>query len=563
MPRIISGETHHPVDRRQFLTQSSLALAGMTIGTRLRAQTPELVHLPTRSPRPVSAFIRSVSDPETLRKLAATAIETAMQAGADWADIRVGDRRDLIGNRVMLSYGFGIRVRVGGAEAFLGGGSPTQERVMDAARSAVATARGIAKSPEWSAELARPLAATPVVKGEWRAPIAIDPFTVPVDDHWLVGRSNGGSNDVRLKIFNSDKVRFGGASWYAETRVFASSEGSATTQFLGGATAQTWNVDDQSWRRWTGTMNLISVPGYDIESCTAGFEILLQHDRHDQLEALGREVERYRALPYGHPDVGRYNIVLDGPAHAALLRESLVQGLSLHRALGDDADVDGMSPFAPPTEWIGQTIASPLMTLQADAGAPRYGAAAWDDEGVATKTVPLIVNGKLVHYLTSRATAPALETSTNGKTDVSTALSGTTRTPDVTHQPLEMPPSVTVLPGKDGSLTALAKQLGTGMLVRGAYVTVNPQGTGGFINPTLAFEVRRGELVRRIGGFRFSFNSKKMLQSMIALGNAETLHSYTTNSVVSFPWLPFETVVRAPAAAYKNLDVTTNLLLTS
>jgi len=532
---------------------------------------PELVHLPTRSSQPVASFVRPVADPETLRRLATTAIDAAIQAGADWADVRIGDRRYLAGDTIKLTYGFGVRVRVGNAEAFLGGGSPTPERMIRAARSATATARGIIRERTWSAELARPLAPTPVIKGEWHAPIAIDPFTVPVDDHWLAGRSNRGANDIRLRAsVGGNKSRMGGATWYSETRVFASSEGSLLTQFLGGATVGMWTLEDRLWRREIGTTNLIWVPGDDLESCTAGFEVVVRPDRHERLEALGREIDRYRALPYGWADVGRYNVVLDGSAHAALLQEMLVPALSLRRVLGEDADVDGLSPFMPPADWVGQDIAAQPLSMQVDAGAPRYGAAAWDDEGVATKTSPLVVDGKLVRFLTSRATAPLMAASATSGADgghsesaAAAALLGTARVTDVTHQPLELPPSISALPGSGGSITALAKQMGTGILVRGAYVTVNPQGTGGFIDPSLAFEVRRGELVRRIGRFRFSFSSKKMLKNLVAMGDASTLRSYTGHQVVSFPWTDLDTVVRAPAATYKNIDLTTNLSLSA
>jgi len=495
-------------------------------------------------------------DADALRKLATMTIDAATHAGADWADVRIGDRRVYRGN-IFLRVGFGVRVRVGNAEAFVGGGDPTPERLVAAARAAVSTARGFARSPAWSADASLALAPTPRVAGEWRAPIEIDPFSVPIDEHRYVEKSLSGRFDVRLSQvgFTGGRKSF---EWYGETRAFASSEGSLVIQFLGGVYANGHTTAGGSWWRLQRDENIeLSIPDY--ESCTGGFEIVVRPNRFDRLETLVRELAQYAKLRSGLLDVGRYNVVLDGSAHASLLNSTVVPALSLRRVLGHDVDIDGTSPLSPAEDVLGQPLFAPSMMLNVDADVPHLGAAAWDDEGVARRAVPLITHGRIVSYLSSRATLPAIAALATQR-GLSTQLPGIANTPDVTHSPTEIPASVSMPPASAmasnaGTLAGLAKQLGTGLLARGGWVIVNTQGVGGYIAPHMMFEVRGGELVRRVFGARLLFSTKKLFPTLTAVGDASTVDNSTQGMPVAFPSMMVSSVVTAPAALYRNLDV--------
>jgi len=499
-----------------------------------------------------------------MRALATTAIEAAIEAGADWADIRLGDQRRY-GSDTAVTYSFGLRVRVGGIEAFVGGGDPTTDHLVRAARSAVATAREVARSNAGMPIGAVGLTPVPVVTDEWCAPIEVDPFAVSIDEHDHVKRSLNGVDDVRLAGLN---VRRGFEyTFRAETRVNAASDGSLITQALGDVVIHENYIYKTNWRM-RGSGERLRVPFAAYGSCTGGFEVIARQNRFAQVEQAAHELLCYEALPSGTVDVGRYNVVFDGTAHAALVQSALVPSLSLRRVLGYDADLGGTSPWRPIDEVFGHQLFSPALSLEVDQGPPSFGAARWDAEGVTTLGGPLITNGTLVNYLTSRAThvvLTSLMTSFLGERPAGHAagggplLLGSTMASHASDQPVECPGSLSVPAAvAGGTLEELAQQLGTGLLVRGGDTYVNPEGTGGRTFPMMMFEVKSGQLVRRLYGASLQFGTKKLFKSLKAVGNASTLGERTQQTWVGFPESWRETSLTAPAALYAGVDVLNN-----
>jgi TldD protein len=483
-----------------------------------------------------------------------------MQAGAEWADIRLGDRRTY-GSITAVTYSFGLRVRVGGVEAFVGGGDPTTDHLARAARSAVATARGLVSSAGGASRESFGLTPVPVVTGEWRAPMEIDPFAVSIDEHDHVNQTLNGMDDVRLAgLYGMGIRRQFGYSIRAETRVNASSEGSLLTQFLGDVMIEQNVIGKGNWRL-RGLGEQLAVPFAGYGSCTAGFEVLAQLNRFEQVEQAAQELLRYETLPGGMIDVGRYPVVFDGSAHASLVQSALVPALSLRRVLGYDADLGGTSPWRPVAEVVGHQLFSPLLSLQIDHGPPAFGAYRWDAEGVAAMGGPLITNGTVVNYITTRATHAVLTSLLAARPQGGVSpLMGNAVATQASNILTELPTSLSVLPATTGSpnngtLEALAKQLGTGLLVRGGDTYVNPEGTGGRTFPMMMFEVKGGQLVRRLYGASLQFSTKKLFKSLKAVGNASTLGERTQRAYMGFPESLCATSLTAPAALYAGVDV--------
>jgi predicted Zn-dependent protease len=498
--------------------------------------------------------VRPIFDPETLRTLATTAIDAAVHAGAEWADIRLGDRQAFALGGLRVTCGFGLRVRVRGAEAFVSGAEVTAQALVAAARSAVATAQGLALAAR-TAETRLSLANVPVVKGEWRAPIEIDPFSVSIDDHVAVNGSEAGVYDGDLrrewsKTWASPRSLW---EWSRETRVFVSSEGSLVTQFLGGVRAYQEVVINQIISPQLQIGGFLKVPS--VRPSTGGFELAMRPDRYANAQAVADEVRRYAALPMAPFEIGRRDVVLDGALHAQLLGAAVLPALSLNRALGNEIDLAGSSVLSPPETVLGQRIFSPLFNLGVDAGIPHFGAAAWDAEGVPTTAVPLITAGTVTNYLSSRSTHAVLS-----------ALLPPGRLPavppgvthaDLTGIPAEVPSALSMRPSATAcSLTTLAKQLGNGLLARDGQVDVDPDGYGGYLYPWTLFEVRGGELVRRIYGARLMFSTKRLLPTLSAVGDASTCETGVTYAAIpGLPWTSTPVAVTAPAGIYHKLDV--------
>ena len=160
------------------------------------------------------------------------ALNAARSAGAAYADIRVVDRRDqfvstrderVSGIGDEQTFGFGVRVLVDGAWGFTASPDLTREECARAARAAVQQARENRRGLRRPVELAP---VDPYPNGEWRSPVRVDPFEVPVEDKvQLLLDANAEARRVRGVRFVQSAMAF-----VRERTTFASSEGSVIVQ---------------------------------------------------------------------------------------------------------------------------------------------------------------------------------------------------------------------------------------------------------------------------------------------------------------------------------------------
>jgi len=541
-----SGTTSTGISRRAFVTRSSLLMAGTLVGGR------RVWAFPRGTGRVIANLVAPPFPPELLRTAATTAIEAAIHAGAEWADIRVGEERTLSifghGGELQLGCGYSLRVRVGGAEAFVTGADPTIVDITTAAQRAVATAKSLVPTAAGTTDT---LAKVPVVKGEWRVPMAIDPFAISIDDHVAAQVSSDGEFDRHLFRFQQLENGMAGAScrWKQGTKVFASSDGSLVTQYLTTVEPHAEVRLGWPWRAHPGEpFSLFGMKS--VVPCSGGFEMITHPDRYAYMQARAEELLSYTALPAVPLEIGRQDVVLDGDLHGQLIGTVIVPTLSLNRALGNEIDVGGTSLFSPPESMRGQAVLPALLSCRAAPDAPHYGAAAWDDEGVATTPSPLIVDGVLTNYLASRATAAF-----HGERNVG-PLPGITQS-QLGALPTELPPCVAVAPANGASSIAeLCKQMGNGILALSGYVSTDPSGLGGYIYPWMMLEVRQGTVTRRLYGQRMMYSTKRIFKTLTALGDAGTQYTAVCREFSpGVPWVNLTHAVSAPAALYHNIDI--------
>ncbi|MBW3551690.1 MAG: TldD/PmbA family protein, partial [Proteobacteria bacterium] len=160
------------MDRRQFLTISSVGFAGLMLPAWGRVVAAEAL-------------------PETLdvamkKSLADTALQAATDAGATYGDARIGrylrqfviTREDKVQNVVNTeSTGIGIRVLAGGAWGFAATNDLSAQGVADAARQATAIAKANAKTQTAPVQLAK---VAGVGEVSWKTPIAKNAMEVPI-----------------------------------------------------------------------------------------------------------------------------------------------------------------------------------------------------------------------------------------------------------------------------------------------------------------------------------------------------------------------------------------------
>ena len=339
--------------------------------------------------------------------------------------------------------GIGVRVRVGGAWGFAA--APGSDRA--AGEEALRRALALAKAQPASA--ARPLTDESPAEGSYASPVEVDPFVVPLEEKLeLLGEA-----EARLR--EEPGVAVGRAKMLAraEEKLFVSSEGAACEQRLtecgGGISALAIGP---------GGGQLRSFPGSHSGSVAqAGWEHVRGLDLATNAPRVAAEAaELLKAPPC--PE-GPTTLVLAGEQLAMQLHESVGHAVELDRVLGGEASYAGTSWV--PADGAGSLrYGSGLMNVTADATLPgALGSFRWDDEGVEARSLPIVRDGVLRGFLSSRESAA----------EIGEARSGACmRAEGFARQPIVRMTNVSLDPGEAGTLEDLLASTD-----RGIYIATN------------------------------------------------------------------------------------------
>jgi TldD protein len=340
--------------------------------------------------------------------LAQRALDTAVQAGADHADIRIVRRREqsaivkagrVDGLSLDETEGFGVRVLVDGAWGFASSGrldGPEADRIAGlAVRIARASARHLRRRVE--------LDDRPPAHGRYETPFEEDPFEVPLDR----------TLDVLLQAERSmaavEGITTSRADYHAfrEWKDYHASDGSHTEQVVthvGASLEANAAADDDVQRR-----SFPESGGYRA----AGYEHIRGIDLVQQAPRVAAEAVELLSAPLLPP--GRRTIVLHPSQLYLQIHESCGHPTELDRVFGTEAAYAGTSFLTTDKLDAGFRYGSDAVTLVADATTPGgLGTFGWDDEGVAAQRVALIDGGIFSGYLSSRETAPRIGRSSGG-----------------------------------------------------------------------------------------------------------------------------------------------------
>jgi len=341
-----------------------------------------------------------------VRELCEEAVAAALGAGASYADARAVVRRaQVVGTRNQRverlddteSEGIGVRVLVGGAWGF----ACDRRLSADGARAAAQKAAAFARAAPGGHE--RALAPVEPAQGEFRTAVERDPFSISLADkveHCL--RAERALEHEDLKV-TAAAVR---AQW--EHKVFVSSEGAATEQELvecGGG------IDAMAVR--DGITQIRSYPSaHGGSSSQAGWEFV---------ESLGLEREAPRvgeqaaALLRAEPCPSLVTtVVLDSEQMELQVHESVGHPTELDRVYLTEAAYAGTS-FIKPDDLGSLRYGSEHMNVTADPTTPGgLGTFGFDDEGVPARREPIVAEGVLRGFLSSRETAARIGSGSGG-----------------------------------------------------------------------------------------------------------------------------------------------------
>jgi PmbA protein len=233
-----------------------------------------------------------------------------------------------------------------------------------------------------------------------------------------------------------------------------------------------------------------------------GFSLGRSFDELDVAVAAREAADRaVRMLGATKPPSGRLTIVLDPWVTAQLV------GI-VADTLGAEEVIKGRSLFA---DRVGEQVASPLLTLVEDpTDARSWGATPLDDEGLATRRVPLVDAGVLGGFVHSTWTARRMGTRSTG----SAVRGGFKTTPTAGCR------AVALTPGTESAASLLAG-VDDGVLVQevsGLHSGVNPV-SGDLSTGAEGLRIRGGELAEPLREFTIASTLQRLLHDVVAVGS--------------------------------------------
>ena len=383
-----------------------------------------------------------------MRELLQDLVDTAARH-ADYADARhVATRRERLATRNGSlddlhsedSEGVGIRVRAGGAWGF------AAVRGSDRAECEAALARALAVARAQPGVPGPPLAPEPPARGEWSSPCETDPFEIALDAKLALlleaDAAARAAAPIAVAIAHYEARRV--------TTTFASSAGALIRQRVtecgGGVTATAVDGDDSQIRSYPAS--------HGGQVSQAGMEGVLSLDLAGHAPRIAEEAAALLTAPAC--PAGRATLILAGEQLGVQIHESIGHAVELDRVLGREISYAGGSYAA--AEAVGSLrIGSPVVNVTADASTPgALGTFHWDDEGVDAQALPIVRDGMLAGFLSSRESAAEIGLARSG---------GCARASGFDRQPLVRMTNVNLEPGDAGSLDDLLAATADGLLI--------------------------------------------------------------------------------------------------
>ncbi len=375
-----------------------------------------------------------------MNDLIARALDGADRLGADYADVRVVERSNeqltvkngqLEAATSNQSAGFGVRVLIDGAWGFSASAVLEPGEADRIASEAVEIARASGLAQPGPVELDD----TPPVTDSYRTPYREDPFSISLDEKLRLLMDA----DAAMARVPGVAIREGTMVAGREVKTFASTAGARIEQEIvesgGGIEATAVNDSEMQQRSYPSS--------FGGQVVTGGFEAVRALDLAEHAQETAELAVALLDAP--QCPAGEMDLILDSTQVALQIHESCGHPTELDRVFGTEASFAGTSFLT--TDKLGSLhYGSEHVSIDADATAPGgLGTFGYDDEGVPAQNVPLVENGVLVGYLTSRETAPQI-----GRRSMGSARAWTW-----SHIPLIRMTNINLRPGNAGSLEDL------------------------------------------------------------------------------------------------------------
>lgn len=294
---------------------------------------------------------------------------------------------------------------------------------------------------------------------------------------------------------------------------------------------QTWYIDSsgtsvmQTRVRTHAEFTAVNVSGTGFESLRTiappigrGWEFLVGDTAYDWQGELAELPEHLAAKVLAPSiDPGRYTLVIHPSNLWLTVHESVAHATEFDRIKGYEANYAGTS-FVRPHDIGSLRYGSDLMNVRADRTTLHgLSTVAWDDEGVAAQSWPLITDGVLVDVQLDRAMAAELGRDRSN---------GCSYADSSAHVPIQRMPNVSLQPDPEGgSLADLIAGVEDGILVVGDGSWSIDMQRYNFQFTGQRFErIRSGRLAGAIKDVAYQGSTPGFWNSMVATGGPDTFH---------------------------------------
>lgn len=428
-----------------------------------------------------------------MRELIEEVLEAAKQAGAQFADLRIGESsgvsiavQDGRADRIRTASGkaAGLRVLVDGAWGFAPITHVTKRELLRCVREAVAMARTASPGVSEPGVVAEIEPVEDRVAAEYR----IDPRDVPLADRVEA------IYELEQRASQEDPQRI--------SNTVANYADAWGTSYLGN-TEGTY-LEQERVRCGTGLFVIAqegAVRQWASESRAGGqgYEIFADIDPE---EFAGETAQRaLKLLDAAPPPAGKFETVIDPK----------ITGLLVHEAFGHNCEADavwsGQSILA---DKVGEQVTASGVTIVDDPTREKLnGSYRYDSEGTPAQKHVLVEKGVLKGFLHSLETAAQFEVPPNGSA----------RAGGVQDPPLVRMSNTYIEPG-DQTLEEMIADIKRGLYLTGGKWGYVYTARGQFsCNAEQAYAIKDGELAEHYRNVSFAGMTLETLQKVTAVGN--------------------------------------------
>jgi len=442
-----------------------------------------------------------------MKDLASSALDTAAQRGATYADVRIIDERSRalatkngkIGTASdSRSQGFNIRVIVDGAWGFASSADLRRASTDATAARAVEIAKASAQVKQNDVKLVpeKPVTA------DWTTPHKIDPFSISIEQNLSLLQKV----DSELRSVKGVTLAETNMNFRREEQWFCSSEGSDIHQ-----TKYTTGAGYVAYAFAGSEIQKRSYPNsFGGQWQNKGYELIDELKLAENARRIGEEAVALHSAD--QCPQGVFDIILESSQLGLQIHESVGHPIELDRVLGMEANFAGTS-FLTLEKLRTLKYGSDIVNVVADARqehGPGLGTFAFDDEGVPAQCTPIISNGLFTGYLSSRETASLIGLQRSG---------GTLRAESWNRLPIIRMTNISILPGeKPLSLEQLISSTDHGILFQtNRSWSIDDKRYNFQFGTEIGWEIKNGRRLRMLKNPSYSGITTEFWNSMDAI----------------------------------------------